>query len=349
MQIGEIIRKNRKSKNMTQEDVARYLGVTAPAVNKWENGNSMPDIMLLAPIARLLEVSLDDLLSFREDLTSEEINSFVREADERLKNESYETVFQWAKDRIEEYPNCDQLIWQLALIFDVRRLTAEIPDPDQYDDFIRECYIRVLESRDQQLRNRAADSLYSFHFRKNQYKEAEEYLKYFSLENPERKRKLADICSRTGRKEEAYKAYEELLFSGYQMTAMILQSILMLTLEDKNMEKAHFLVKKQGEMARAFEMGEYHATASGLELAVMEKNIGKSVEIMEIMLGNIDKMMGFCHSPLFEHMSFKPVDETFFAELKRRLSENFGDEETYGFLKEDVRWQRLVKSGESRK
>ena len=40
MQIGEVIRKYRKERNLTQEEMARYLGVTAPAVNKWENGVS---------------------------------------------------------------------------------------------------------------------------------------------------------------------------------------------------------------------------------------------------------------------------------------------------------------------
>ena len=63
MQIGETIRKYRKEKNMTQEEMANRLGVTAPAVNKWENGNSYPDIMMLVPIARLLDISLDTLLS----------------------------------------------------------------------------------------------------------------------------------------------------------------------------------------------------------------------------------------------------------------------------------------------
>ena len=40
MQIGTVIRKYRKERNMTQEEMASYLGVTAPAVNKWENGVS---------------------------------------------------------------------------------------------------------------------------------------------------------------------------------------------------------------------------------------------------------------------------------------------------------------------
>lgn len=40
MQIGQIIKKYRKSKNMTLEEMADRLGVSAPAVNKWENGVS---------------------------------------------------------------------------------------------------------------------------------------------------------------------------------------------------------------------------------------------------------------------------------------------------------------------
>lgn len=100
MQIGKTIRKYRKEKGMTQEEMANHLGVTTPAVNKWENENSYPDIMLLAPIARLLGISLDTLLSFQEELTAEEINSIVMEADQKLKISSYNEVFLWAKSTI---------------------------------------------------------------------------------------------------------------------------------------------------------------------------------------------------------------------------------------------------------
>ena len=40
MQLGEVVRKYRKEKNLTQEEMAKRLGVTAPAVNKWETGGS---------------------------------------------------------------------------------------------------------------------------------------------------------------------------------------------------------------------------------------------------------------------------------------------------------------------
>lgn len=78
MLVGDVIRKYRKQAGITQEEMARRLGVTTPAVNKWENNNTQPDISLLAPIARLLGITTDTLLSFKDSLSTEEIAAFVK-------------------------------------------------------------------------------------------------------------------------------------------------------------------------------------------------------------------------------------------------------------------------------
>ena len=57
MNISEQIRNYRKSVGLTQEQVANALGVSASAVNKWEKGNSYPDISTLPALARLLQMS----------------------------------------------------------------------------------------------------------------------------------------------------------------------------------------------------------------------------------------------------------------------------------------------------
>ena len=41
MMLGKVIRKYRKERNFTQEEMAERLGVTASAVNKWERGGSL--------------------------------------------------------------------------------------------------------------------------------------------------------------------------------------------------------------------------------------------------------------------------------------------------------------------
>lgn len=77
MNLNGTIRRLRRAKGLTQEQVARALGVSGPAVNKWERGACCPDLALLAPLARLLDTDLNTLLSFREELTGAEIAAFT--------------------------------------------------------------------------------------------------------------------------------------------------------------------------------------------------------------------------------------------------------------------------------
>lgn len=342
MSLGKVIRKYRKIKNLTQEEMAVRLGVTAPAVNKWENENSYPDITLLAPIARLLDISLDTLLSFREDLTAEEINEIICEADLKLKENSYAEAFAWAKKKLEQYPNCEQLILNIAVIFDAQRMVQEISNEAEYDEYLCSLYIRALDSDEEAIRIRAADSLVGFYMRKKQYEKAEKYLEYFSIQNPERKRKQAQIYAETGRVQEAYKAYEELLFSDYQRVSMELHGVYVLALQENNREKAHSLVAKQEEMARCFEMGKYYEVSSRLELATMEKDADTVLATMKEMLSGIGQIGDFRNAPLYEHMEFKEMKEEFLAEIRENLLKCFRDEESFGFLKDNKRWAELV-------
>lgn len=61
--IGNRISKYRKSKSMTQEELANALGVSSQAVSKWENDASCPDISLLPQLCRTLGITTDELLT----------------------------------------------------------------------------------------------------------------------------------------------------------------------------------------------------------------------------------------------------------------------------------------------
>lgn len=62
MNLGKTIFELRKQKNVTQEDLATELGVTAAAVSKWENGYTLPDVLMLCSLADYFEVTADELL-----------------------------------------------------------------------------------------------------------------------------------------------------------------------------------------------------------------------------------------------------------------------------------------------
>ena len=62
MNIGRNILELRKQKNIKQEELAAELGVTAAAVSKWENGYTLPDILMLCALADFFDVTTDELL-----------------------------------------------------------------------------------------------------------------------------------------------------------------------------------------------------------------------------------------------------------------------------------------------
>lgn len=60
--MGERIKSSRTRLGMTQEQLARHLGVTPQAVSKWEHDQSCPDISILPDLASVLGTSIDELL-----------------------------------------------------------------------------------------------------------------------------------------------------------------------------------------------------------------------------------------------------------------------------------------------
>lgn len=342
MQIGEIIRKYRKEKNMTQEEMANRLGVTAPAVNKWESGASMPDILLLAPIARLLGITVDGLLSFEESLTDEEINRLVAEAGKRLKEEKFETVFQWAKGLLEQYPNCEKLTLYLAAELDSFRLTSAPAEMETYDAFIREAYKRALKSGDGKLRETAAQLLWGVCIREERYEEAEKYLEYFSEKDPERKRMQAFLYEKAGRREEAYRAYEELLLSEYMLVSTVFYSLFSMAVKEQDMERAEFLLGKGRLAAQLFEGGEYREYSCVLELAKEQKDVEKTLECASKMLYGVDSLEDFRESKLYGHIKFKTLDADFCRNLRKQLVALFRDETEFGYMKDCERWEELL-------
>jgi transcriptional regulator with XRE-family HTH domain len=93
VKMAQFISELRKSKKMTQKDLAGHLGVTDKAVSKWERGISCPDISLLASLAGILDVTVGELLKGEKmDPTASEVELIVETtlqyADTATKNRS---------------------------------------------------------------------------------------------------------------------------------------------------------------------------------------------------------------------------------------------------------------------
>ena len=342
MQIGKVIRTYRKKKDMTQEEMANRLGVTTPAVNKWENNVSQPDIGLLAPIARLLGISLDELLSFHEELSADEISNIIKELNAKLETEEYSEVFQWAESILQEYPNCNQLIWQVAVVLDAGRLVRTVENAGQYDEPINRYYQTVLEDEDPQIKKNAADSLFGFYLRKEEYDKAESYLQYFSQDDPVRQLRQATVYTHKGMEEEACKIYEKLLFSGYQILNQALSMLYLISMKKEDYERAKRYLDKQSEMARTFEMGKYNEMAGYLDFAAAQKDVAGTLRIVKELMSNIETIRSCTNSFLYEHLEYQPLEQSFYDNLKKKLLDSFKTDESLAYMKECDAWEHIL-------
>ena len=86
--IGKFIANLRKEKNMTQQDLAKKLGVTDRAISKWENGRGLPDYSLLQDLCDTLSISINELFS-GEKLSKEDYKTKAEENMSKLINDNY--------------------------------------------------------------------------------------------------------------------------------------------------------------------------------------------------------------------------------------------------------------------
>jgi transcriptional regulator with XRE-family HTH domain len=98
-ELGARIKKRREVRGLRQSDLASALRVSPQAVSKWERGENAPDIVVLVPLSRLLDVSLEWLLGGspieRETFEAVVIVTSVAGYAERSRQESPRALAAW--------------------------------------------------------------------------------------------------------------------------------------------------------------------------------------------------------------------------------------------------------------
>jgi len=116
IQIGTIISSNRKGKGVTQEELANHLGVSKPAVSKWESGQSYPDILLLPVLASYFNITVDKLIGYEPQMTKQDIRKlYHRLADDFVKG-PFDKVYAECEEYLRKYFSCWLLQEQMGLL-----------------------------------------------------------------------------------------------------------------------------------------------------------------------------------------------------------------------------------------
>ena len=109
LKIGENIRRLRKQRNISQEVLAQYLGVSFQAVSKWENNDNLPDITMIPAIASFFGVSTDELFDYDRMKTEQKIQQACWDIAEIRYNEP-EKAEKMLRDLLKQYPGNEVIL-----------------------------------------------------------------------------------------------------------------------------------------------------------------------------------------------------------------------------------------------
>lgn len=345
MKMKDIIKERRLLKNMTQEQMAKLLGVSTPAVNKWERGGSYPDITLLPALARLLDTDLNTLLSFQDDLSAQEIGLFLNEISELSEKEGLEKAFEAAKEKIKEFPTCYALLLNTAFLLEGMYLLSPTANrrPDGFEAYIVSLLERVLCSEDAALRNQAQSALISKYMERKEYEKAEALLGRLPEKNPVDKKQIQiKLNIAYGKLEEAARLEEEKLLSTVNELESILMILLEIALKQGRKEDAAAIAEVSGKAAKLFDLWEYISYAAPFEYYTKEKNREKSMEILTAMVQSLAKEWKINRSPLYRHIKTKESD--FIPKFSKTLQRSIREDEQTAFLKNDPAFLKLMET-----
>ncbi len=113
MSFGKTIKKLRREREMTQEQLAEILSISPQAVSRWETDVAMPDISLIAPLCNLFNVTSDELLEIDITQKQKNIDLICNEADKYSQRGYLDEARNILENGIKRYPDNIELIYHL--------------------------------------------------------------------------------------------------------------------------------------------------------------------------------------------------------------------------------------------
>lgn len=230
MTLNEMIRKYRRERDLTQEQLAEAMGVSAASVSKWETGQAAPELTVLMALADFFEVSVDTLVG--HNVNGERKAGMLREMKAFGKEDKYTEARALAEKLLRCYPNDAEVVEEAAHVY--------------YDSHVREnkdSYIEQAIALTKRLFTLAEDSTGMKRFELlstlgNQYENlrdwetARKYYKEGNVGNLN-DRALARLLANEGRDEEAVVAISSIFFHNLYL---LLTDVLVLEQSWKKLE-----------------------------------------------------------------------------------------------------------------
>ena len=350
MPMNEIIREKRKSLGLTQEQVAERLGVSAPAVNKWEKGATYPDVTLLPALARLLGTDLNTLLCFQDGLSQQEIAQITKRAAAVLEQEGTAQGFAFVMQKVREYPACTEFLHTAAMLLNGALIMSPLSagEKQPLEEQVTALYVRVAASGEEPFCSRAAYLLVSRYLAQEEFAKAQELLDTLPQRGAIDKRTLQSaLFLKQKQPQQAAPILEGLLRTNAAMELLgILHQLAEAALLEGRAEDAAEIARRAGQIAQLLELGDYYAAMPLFDVAVARKDASGALSALKTMLAAVTTSLGLSPGLFYRHIAARsPAEAVNLAAIKLfppLLTELEGNE-TYEFLRAEPEFQQLLR------
>ena len=156
MSIGTTIKRLRREKDITQEQLAEYLGITSRAISQWECDRTAPDISQIPALCHIFDVSSDVLLGIDIEKTNEEIKRYLTEAAELGNQGKGSERTALLREANKKFPRDYKIMYSLAnsLVCEFSRKGIK-----EYDEVFDLCNRILAECTDSNIRYEAIETL----------------------------------------------------------------------------------------------------------------------------------------------------------------------------------------------
>lgn len=117
LNFGENIVSLRRKKGITQEQLADFIGVTKASVSKWENKQSLPDIILLPKLAAFFDITIDELLGYEAILSKEQIQKIYLDLSSEFAQQPFDEVMTKSKELVKKYYSFYPFLMQMCILW----------------------------------------------------------------------------------------------------------------------------------------------------------------------------------------------------------------------------------------
>lgn len=114
--IARTIISKRREKGLTQDDLARHMGVSKASVSKWETRQSFPDITFIPQLAALFNITIDELMGYEPQMNKEDIRKLYLSLSSDFTVKPFDKVLEHCREIAKKYFSCFPLLFQIGAL-----------------------------------------------------------------------------------------------------------------------------------------------------------------------------------------------------------------------------------------